>query len=357
VRCRSVRVKVGGGRAVELRLDECATTGAKAPTWLSIQAAAMRSGEGAGVGKQRFLRRHPRVDNGVVFRSGEVCSLCGVQPSTRMGEHAWPQWFLDRFSVDDGPFKTEMNGNPLLTRAGRPRCHTALPRILLPCCRTCNGKLDARFEKPGKELIRRMLDSSDIELTAAEVRVAGEWFVKTLLFLSHPHARSNEPVLTKNAWSPAPPEDVYRWTITGQQPPTSLSLWIGWSPETPHPNRVTMALPVVHADGQEHVFQVAQRGIQGTSLLSATLLYHPGWPVEHPHERTREVVRLWPPRDPGSPVSIRRQEPTSDVRWLNSGMELGFSPGAYGNVELPNLDGIGFGQFDGVMWGRQRQRG
>jgi hypothetical protein len=132
--------------------------------------------------------------------------------------------------------------------------------------------------------------------------------------------------------------------ITGEPPPSSLSLWIGWRPDQLHPSKVAMQLPSVHADGRQYVFHVGQHGLR---FLSITLLYHPGWPVEHPHERTGEVVRLWPPREPGQPVSVRRRRPTSDVRRVRC-LELHFRSGYYGCGLLPNLDQIGLCMIEGV---------
>jgi hypothetical protein len=280
-----------------------------------------------------------------VFTPAEDCFLCGSEPSTPKGEHAWPQWLLTReFPPSAGPYATEINQQAVLKTDGEPRRHTAIPRILLPCGTTCNGKLNRRFEEPAKPVIRRILSSSTIELAADETQIAAEWFVKTALFVSHHRRQYAEPGVRPHVWSPAPPPATYRWTITDEPAPSSLSLWIGWRPEKPVDRTVVMQLPHVHADGQEHVFHVAQLGLRS---LSITLLYHPGWPVEHPHERTGDVVRLWPPREPGTPISLARREPPSDVRW-EQGLELHFMPGYYGQGALPNLDEVGIGMIDGV---------
>ena len=286
-----------------------------------------------------------------MFTPSENCFLCGSEPSTPTGEHVWPQWLLKEFPVSDGPYVTERNGRAVTNRDGVPRRNAVFPRVFLPCCMSCNGELDRRFEKPAKPVIRRILGSSEVELTAEEANTAAEWFIKTALFLSHHRVRHTDPGSRPYVWSPAPPADLYRWTITGETPPSSLSLWIGRQPDQPHPRKVAMQLPRVHADGQEHVFQVAQHGLR---FLSVTLLYHPGWPVEHPHERTAEAIRLWPPRDAGQPMTLHCREPTSDVRWVR-GLELHFHAGYYGRGTLPNLDEVGLGLIEGVDFARAAQ--
>ena len=291
------------------------------------------------------------VHNDDVFTQIEECFLCGAQPSTPTGEHVWPQWLLKEFPVSDGPYVTEKNGHAVLNREGVPRRNAVFPRVFLPCCTSCNGELDRRFEKRAKPVMRRILGTSDVQLAPEETQVAAEWFVKTALFLSHHKVRHTDPGIRPHVWSPAPPTDIYRWTVTGEPPPLSLSLWIGWRPDSPHLRKVAMQLPRVHADGRDHVFQVAQHGLR---FLSITLLYHPGWPVEHPHERTGEVIRLWPPRESGQPISLHHREPTSDVRWVR-GLELHFSPGYYGRGTLPNLDEVGLGLIEGVDFARAVQ--
>src|SRR5882724_8374692 len=111
------------------------------------------------------------VHNDHVFNPTEDCFLCGSEPSTPAGEHVWPQWLLKEFPVSDGPYITEKNGHAVLNREGVPRRNAVFPRVFLPCCTSCNGKLDRRFEKPAKPVMRRILTSRDVQLAPDETKI------------------------------------------------------------------------------------------------------------------------------------------------------------------------------------------
>ena len=145
------------------------------------------------------------VHNEDVFEPTEDCFLCGSEPSTLRGEHVWPQWLLKEFPVADGPYITEKGGHAVLNREGEPRRNAVFPRVFLPCCTSCNGKLDRRFEKPAKPVIRRILGTRGFQLAPEEAEIVAEWFIKTALFLSHHQVRPTDPGIQPHVWSPAPP--------------------------------------------------------------------------------------------------------------------------------------------------------
>lgn len=161
---------------------------------------------------------------------GTTCVLCGTSSSTRQGEHVWPQWYLEDHPPDAGPYPWSKNGKPLPRRDGTPIVEPNLTRVRLPVCRECNGKLDRRFEKPGKPLMRQLLWGPLPSLNAGEVEAVALWLLKTWLLLSRPDVEYANPLIHEAAESflwpePAQPQ-FYEWLVTGTPPPEGLSLWL-----------------------------------------------------------------------------------------------------------------------------------
>lgn len=260
--------------------------------------------------------------------AGAACVLCPTGKSSRTGEHVWPSWLLGMWPESDGPFTLHKGGEPILNRDGGPSTQSTLSRVKLPVCACCNGILNHRFEAEAKEPVQRLVTTNgETRLSATETSTVGEWLLKTSLFLSHPSAAYLHPHFGGNLWL-GTNEDLYSWTLTGEPPPTGLSLWASKtraaSEDDPEPQRVSLSTIV--ADGREVEFRAFQAGLVG---ISVTLVYHPGWPIDHPAEAGGAAVRMWPRPNP-EPVDLtcRSRISSRDPIWL-AGPRLTFGDGTY----------------------------
>lgn len=267
---------------------------------------------------------------------GQTCGLCSNAPSSRAGEHVWPTWFRKWNSPgEDGPYTWLINGVLVRTRDGHPRSHSSAGAVKVPACHGCNAALNQRFEAPAKPLVRALLATDrNVVFEGAEATVLALWFVKTWLLLAHPAARHSEPAVSPQPWRRRR-DDLYTWMVTDQPPPGGLSLWIarGGGPPDGQPARL-IPLPTVFADGREIEFSVKSVRIRSFSI---SLVYHPGWMIEHPLEIERRALRLWP-QEPGERVDFSILPPIDlrQTRWLK-GPRLWFFPGAFDRGPLPPL--------------------
>lgn len=267
--------------------------------------------------------------------ANESCIFC-QRPSSRSGEHVWPQWFLAMFPVEDGPYTWWIDGVPLANRDGRRRAHSAIGRVKVPACASCNAILARRFEAPAMQLVRRLFETdADVVFSAGEARSVGRWLLKTWLLLAHPAARDSEPGIALPRWKSVR-EDLWTWMVTGRRPPEGLSVWAirrgdeaSGSGSTRH-----ISLPTVVADGHEVEFVCKRAGVL---FLDISLAYHPGWPIEHPLEGEGRALRLWPRRpsesaDFGALPEVGPRE----IAWMQ-GPRLHFFPGTFPSLDLPPL--------------------
>jgi hypothetical protein len=199
----------------------------------------------------------------------------------------------------------------------------------------CNNILCRRFEVPAKELVREFFRSDGrVVLVPAEADTVGRWFLKTILFVAHPEARHSVVEYGLPSWK-CPPPCLYRWMTNGQEPPSDLSLLVSRrrepSPNDPSPRYIE--LPTLVAAGVERICEVQVVGFRGLEL---TLVYHPGWRIEHPQVAEGKAIRLWPP-DPSVSVDLAALEPVSprDTRFVD-GPILELTPGAL-EGDLPLL--------------------
>jgi hypothetical protein len=249
------------------------------------------------------------------------------------------------FPPEAGPYTWEVNGEPVRTRYGLPRQHVAAGRVKLPVCVVCNGLLAARFEEAAKPLVRHLFGTHAIAIfDPDEAKAMGLWFLKTWLFLAHPDATNPEPDVDPPRWRSVPAE-VWTWTVSGHPPSEGLSLWVsrrGDSRQTDHSTRY-IPLPVVVADGEETEFQVLRAGLGWPGSrspyagLDVSLVYHPGWGIEHPLEQEGRALRLWP-RNQGGPADFAALPPVdpNEIIWVR-GPRLHFFPRAFGSSRLPPL--------------------
>lgn len=120
----------------------------------------------------------------------------------------------------------------------------------------------------------------------------GLWLVKTWLLVAHPKARTSDPSVTKRRWDLAALPDLYSWTINDLPPPSGLSVWLmkRHEGETAREAKHRLPLPVLHYDHQTIAFQSTRLGLRSPDI---SLVYHPGWEIEHPFESEGKAARLW----------------------------------------------------------------
>ena len=257
----------------------------------------------------------------------------------------WPQWLL-RTNDNDAPW-TLCKGGAILNRDGQPSTRTTLTRVKVPVCTRCNKILSKRFEtrRVQDAVLRLVAANGEADLTAAEAVAVGEWLVKTWLFLCHPLAVFENTPFAGNLWERGD-EDLYSWTVNGGPPPPGLSVWASKSrqdePGDSQPRQ--MHLPSIVADGRQIVFRSFEAGLIGTHV---TLVYHPGWRIDHPLEADGAAARMWPRPSP-EPVNFTTMPRVSsrDPMWL-PGSRLTFHDGAYDPARMPSLSpSLAYFNFD-----------
>lgn len=237
--------------------------------------------------------------------SGLHCVFCGV-PVRGRREHVLPTWFLSRHD-GQGPFTTEVNGQPVAYASGRvERGH--LTRLMLPACgkkeeahggRDCNGWLNTVFEQPAKTPVRAALDDV-APISGPAVRALARWAVKTLLLAAHPDAvYAAPPQRDRSAWE-FPDSWLPGLRSTGALP-ADLSLWLGIiNPESPEdacvPDERILLPRIHHPRAAGGVGQATNLGfgLPDGTLAQFQLLSHPFMDVDHPLEEAGAVVKLWP---------------------------------------------------------------
>jgi len=212
-----------------------------------------------------------------------TCALCLDAPAEGKGEHVWPSWYLRFLDLSGRPRSPwSSGGEPLVDRRGQPIHPERRQRVLLPACLSCNNELNRRFEVPAKTLIKRLAATNWVgHATAEEWRTIGLWFAKVLLLLGHPSARYEHPVIDDRAVRFRGALPTYHWLVNGGPPPASLSLWVFNASEAKEAATWVLPVPrtVYTSDGLSADYTFLRHGGRG---LSATLLEHPGWPVDHP---------------------------------------------------------------------------
>lgn len=272
---------------------------------------------------------------------GEQCVLCRSGVSSSGGEHVLPRWLLKEWPDHSGPFTVYVNEEPVRKRDGQVREHASAVRFKLPMCPACNGILNKRFETAAKPLIRRIVPmvseqtEGEVVLTPSEVKVVARWFVKTWLLLAHPAMESSHQGFKRKPWDPYQPH-LYEWMTSGAEMPAGLSAWLmkvdrelPRATETRH-----VPLPTVVADGETIPFQAASSGL---GSLEVSVVYHPGWAIEHPLVSEGRAARLWPPPtsqqvDVGAMPLTR----SGEMAWLK-GSTVYLHQAASENAQLPPL--------------------
>ncbi|MCT2587560.1 hypothetical protein [Actinophytocola gossypii] len=283
-----------------------------------------------------------------------VCVFCRERPSSRLGEHAWPMWLLEMFAEHEGPYHSEINGKAVLKRDGHRRGYASIPTVQTPCCEPCNRELNRRFEQHPKPIIRKVIDTLGmVVLTPEEAGLFGLWWLKTMLLLSHEETVDSAVGVSPERWDLRQvPDDLYSWMVTGESPPGGLSVWFARRSDTAVPaisDPPVMFLPIVIADGRETRFMMKRACLK---FCEVTLVYHPGWPIEHPLEATSETVRIWPTSEEGLDLSALRGTNPWPTMWV-PGPKLRFADGAYRSASLPSPQNLLHGALvPGVVFSR-----
>lgn len=232
---------------------------------------------------------------------GQTCVFC-PNPSVGVGEHVWPSWFISEFH-GQGRFTTFRAGDPYTKRDNvTPVTSDALLGVHVPACETCNAALDATIEKPAKLVVRRLLahrDSPDeLILSADECAALARWLLKVGLSSAHPAADHDHPGVQRDQDLPQLPVvrgEWLDWMRTGSAPPAGFSVFVtrrdlrGEDAELSEKQHIV--LPRLLVDGEDRNFMSRSFGFAG---VSATIVWHPGWPIDHSQVDAERAARLWP---------------------------------------------------------------
>jgi hypothetical protein len=234
---------------------------------------------------------------------GNICVLCGVRPSVGVGEHVVPAWYAGDFA-GEAPFRSENAGVTYHNRRGEVAVQQTLPVPHVPMCAECNGRLNTFLEEPAKPVIRKLVPRSLNHvwptITAEEAAALGKWLLKVCLLWGHPEADDDNPHVARGP-------DIGRFTFVEPEwiawmgdcvdPPDGFTVYVsrrhplsGCAPSTGAVYRIELP-SFVMAGGRAVRFMKREVGLFG---LDATIVWHPGWPIENPLVAEARAALLWP---------------------------------------------------------------
>jgi hypothetical protein len=266
------------------------------------------------------------------LRALTPCAMCESALSTRTGEHVLPRNLLrKRFPLALGPYTTTS-----------PRGITTdekFDAVKLACCRACNDRLNERFEDLTAEPVMRLLTQDEPSLDAAQTRLAALWFLKTWSLLSHPRSEYQPSTPAPTVRWHGVPQSVWSWTVQDEDPPAGLSAWAfrhrqeGDGSESSPTAR--LELPRVVADDMDQQFYVHDLTLE---RINVSVVWHPGWPIEHPAAAAGEAMRLWP-LAAGATIDRLPELHQRPIRWA-TGPVLRFLPDTYDGTLPPLTPGV-----------------
>ncbi len=227
--------------------------------------------------------------------------LC-TSASEGVGEHVLSTWFLRDFA-GEGPFTTTKADTPYTTRAGNAE-HPTLSGVHVPMCQTHNSVLNRTIEEPAKPIIRMLFaDGADTawpRLDAEQARSLGKWLIKVGVLWAHPESSHDHPGVdrddSRSRLDSITPEWL-SWMVEETEPPDAFSVYVQRQPvrddepvEVIPPQHVHLPGEVV-VDHARHQFAARAFGLRS---LRVTIVWHPGWPINHPLITYGKAVRLWP---------------------------------------------------------------
>lgn len=260
---------------------------------------------------------------------GKPCVLCG-QPSTRLGEHILPRWFVEDCQ-NEGPFTVEFGGIPCTSRGGAILTLPSLANIHVPMCATCNNRLNTNLEEKAKPVVRRFTLGPESApwpyLSAEECGALARWFLKVCLLSKHPDAQEDAPQLDEN---PVVQRLSFMdvqwldWMRVGTNPPDSFSVYANresTDPQTPVAEEALMIfIPHVTVGTMDLHLQTWSIDLFG---LLVTVVWHPGWPILHPLVATGRAFTLWPAPEPRDFADLP-ELPRHEFEFCVGGMSMGF---------------------------------
>jgi hypothetical protein len=151
-----------------------------------------------------------------------------------------------------------------------------------------------------RKLVPRSLNHQWPSLTADEAAALGKWLLKVCLLWGHPDADDDNPQVAKGP-------DIGRFTFMEPQwvtwmrdcvdPPDGFTVYVcrrdplsECDPWTGFVHRIELPASAT-VDGHEVRFMKREVGVFG---LDATIVWHPGWPIEHPLVARGRAAALWP---------------------------------------------------------------
>jgi hypothetical protein len=233
---------------------------------------------------------------------GKTCVLCGTRPSVGVGEHVVSKWFKGDIA-QEGPFKSENAGVPYTNRDGDLAIQETLPVPHAPMCVECNGRLNTFLEEPARPVIRKLIPQSPDHkwptITAEEAAALGKWLLKVCLLWGHPDSDDDNPRVATGPdigrFTFMEPE-WFTWLRDCVDPPDGFTVYVSRRdplslfPWTGPVRRIELPSSAV-VDGREVRFMKRDLGMRG---LDITVVWHPGWSIEHPLVAEGRAAVLWP---------------------------------------------------------------
>lgn len=212
--------------------------------------------------------------------------------------------------------------------------------VKLACCQDCNDRLNRRFEGLKAEPALRLVSQDEPALDVEQTRLAALWFVKTWSLLSHPRTEYQASTPAPTVRWDGVPQSVWSWTVRDEELPVGLIAWAfrhrqdgdrgGTTPTAPR-----LELPRVIADGVDQQFYVHDLTLE---RINVSVVWHPGWPIEHLAAAAGEVLQLWP-LAPGTTIDRLPNLNHRPIRWV-TGPVLRFLPGTYDGTLPPLAPGV-----------------
>ncbi|GAA1493140.1 hypothetical protein GCM10009627_14860 [Curtobacterium herbarum] len=185
-----------------------------------------------------------------------------------------------------------------------PQTLNALPGVHVPACVACNNALGTYLEEPAKNLVRRILGHTDshddLLISADDSDALARWLLKVGLLSYLPERRFDLPAMNEDSDVPVLSRvrgDWLSWMTVGSPPPDSFSVYItrreldGSDPDPEPGDQQWIPLPHPVVDGKDLDFMLRAFGFRGVNV---TIVWHPGWPIDHPQVTDGRAVQLWP---------------------------------------------------------------
>ncbi len=171
-------------------------------------------------------------------------------------------------------------------------------------CTECNGRLNTFLEGPARLVIRKLVPRSLNHewptITAEEAAAVGKWLLKVCLLWGHPEADDDNPHVARGPdigrFKFIEPEWL-AWMRDCVDPPDAFTVYVsrrdplsGCVPWTGVVHSIELPSFMMAGDIKER-FMKREVGVFG---LDATIVWHPGWPIENPLVTEGRAAVLWP---------------------------------------------------------------